>query len=116
MLHAAAAGVGVIAIRVLAGGALSGSEARGPNATPNVEPIASGPSYAADVESARRLQFLVDAGHVETLVEAAIRFAIVPPEVSVVLVGTSSLAELEHAIAAVNKGPLPPEVLTMLTG
>ena len=113
-VRAAAADVGVIAIRVLAGGALSGSEARHPVAAAAVEPIVSGPSYAADVAAARRLQPLVDAGHAADLVEAALRFAIAPEAISTALVGTSSLAELEHALAAVAKGPLPAAALDLL--
>jgi hypothetical protein len=31
-----------------------------------------------------------------------------------VLVGTSSLDELDHAVASVNKGPLPEAALAML--
>lgn len=112
--HAAAADVGVMAIRVLAGGALSGSEARSPIGVPKVEPIASGSSYAADVDAARRLLPLVEAGHVVDLVELALRFAIIPVQISTVLVGTSSVAELDHAVAAVNRGPLPTEALSML--
>jgi aryl-alcohol dehydrogenase-like predicted oxidoreductase len=112
--HAAAAEVGVIAIRVLAGGALSGSEARHPVAAAAVEPIVSGPSYAADVAAARRFQALVDAGHAADLVEAALRFAIAPEAISTALVGTSSLAELEHALAAAGKGPLPAAALDLL--
>jgi aryl-alcohol dehydrogenase-like predicted oxidoreductase len=114
ILHAAAADVGVIAIRVLAGGALSGTEARHPVAAREVEPIASGPSYAADVVQARRLRPLVEAGHAADLVEAALRFAIAPQAVSTALVGTSSLAELEHAVAAVRKGPLSAQALQLL--
>jgi aryl-alcohol dehydrogenase-like predicted oxidoreductase len=114
ILHAAAADVGVIAIRVLAGGALSGTEARHPVSAEEVEPIASGPSYAADVAHARRLRPLVEAGHAADLVEAALRFAITPEAVSTALVGTSSLAELEHAVAAVRNGPLPAQALRLL--
>ena len=83
-------------------------------AAPTVEPIASGPSYAADVAQARRLQPLVDAGHAADLVEAALRFAITPEAVGTALVGTSSLAELEHAVAAVRKGPLSVQALELL--
>ncbi|MBP0447583.1 aldo/keto reductase [Roseomonas sp. SSH11] len=114
--HAASADVGVMAIRVLAGGALSGSEARSPLGVPKVDPIASGSSYADDVEAARRLLPLVEAGYAADLVELALRFAMMPEQVSTVLVGTSSLEELDHAVAAVNRGPLPEEALSMLGG
>src|SRR5439155_8999980 len=46
--------VGVIVIRVLAAGALSGVATRHPVAVPMVEPIATGPDNASDVQRARR--------------------------------------------------------------
>lgn len=105
--HAAAVDVGVMAIRILAGGALSGSEARSPLGVPKVEPIASGASYAADVAAAQRFLPLVAAGHAADLVELALRFVIAAPEIVTNIVGTSSLEELDHAVAAVGKGRLP---------
>ncbi|MBR0650685.1 aldo/keto reductase [Roseomonas terrae] len=112
--HAASRDVGVMAIRILAGGALSGSEARSPVGVPVVAPIASGADYAADVAAAQRLLPVVEAGYSADLVELALRFAITPKEIAVALVGTSSIAELDHAVAAVKKGPLPAEALTMI--
>src|SRR5436309_5981660 len=53
--HTEAAGVGVVGIRVLAGGALSGSDERHPIASPPPEPIGTGKSYDADVVRGRRL-------------------------------------------------------------
>ena len=57
--HTKAAGVGVVGIRVLVGGALSGSAERHPIAGPPPEPIGSSTSYDADVDRARRLIPLV---------------------------------------------------------
>jgi aryl-alcohol dehydrogenase-like predicted oxidoreductase len=113
--HTRAADMGVIAIRVLAAGALSGAEARHPVAIPTVAPIASGADYAADVARARRLEALVREGHAESLVEAAIRFAISNPAVSTALVGYSSLEHLEYAAAAADRGPLSRAALDRLT-
>lgn len=110
-LAAAAAGVGLIGIRILAAGALSGEAARHPVAMPEVAPIASGPDYAADLAQARRLLPLVAEGHVASLAEAAIRFAITPPAMGTALIGTASLDQLETAIAAAEKGPLPAATL-----
>jgi aryl-alcohol dehydrogenase-like predicted oxidoreductase len=107
---------GVIGIRTLAGGALSGSAARGPLGTPVVEPIASGADYAADVAAARRLRPLIEAGHVADLVEAALRFAITAPQMGTAMVGLGSMAELEHAIAAVAKGALTAEAMGLVEG
>jgi L-galactose dehydrogenase/L-glyceraldehyde 3-phosphate reductase len=107
-------GVGAIAIRVLAGGALSGTSARHPLGTPRVSPIATGSDYEADVARARRLQPLIVEGHATSLIEAALRFAISHEGVSTVLVGYSSLEQLETAAAAVARGPLPAAALDRL--
>ena len=106
--------MGVIAIRVLAAGALSGTEDRHPLGSPAVEPIASGRDYKTDVERARRLEPLLREGHAASLVEAAIRFVIAHPAVTTTLVGYSTLDQLEYAAAAVAKGPLPPAALARL--
>lgn len=109
-------GVGVINIRVLAAGALSGTLQRHALAMPSVVPIASGPDYAGDVEHAQRLRPLVDKGYAEDLVEASIRFSLTSPAVSTVLVGYSTLQHLESAIAAVERGPLPAPAVELLHG
>ena len=114
LTHTKAAGMGVIAIRVLAAGALSGTEVRHPLGSPSVEPIGSGRDYRIDVERARRLEPLVREGFADSLVEAAIRFVIASDAVSTALVGCSTLEQLEYAAAAANKGPLPPAALERL--
>jgi aryl-alcohol dehydrogenase-like predicted oxidoreductase len=106
--------VGVIGVRALAAGALSARLERHPVAVPSVEPIASGPDYAADVARARRLEALVREGHAGSLVEAALRFVVGHAAVSTVLVGYSGLEQLELAAAAVARGPLPPAALDRL--
>jgi L-galactose dehydrogenase/L-glyceraldehyde 3-phosphate reductase len=100
-------GVGVIVIRVLAAGALSGEEARHPVAVPSVAPIASGPDYSSDVAQARRLAGALEEARAEDLVELSLRFAVGHPAVSTVLLGYSSLDHLEHAARAIAKGALP---------
>ncbi len=112
--HTRAAAMGTIGIRVLAGGALSGVEARHPLGIPSVEPIASGPDYSADVERARRFEVLVREGHAKSLVEAGIRFAISNQGMSTILVGYSTFDQLEYAAAAAEKGPLPQAALDRL--
>ena len=111
LAHTRAASVGVIAIRVLAAGALSGAKARHPLGSPSVEPIGSGSDYRIDVERARRLAPLVQQGFADSLIELAVRFVISNDAVSTALVGYSTLEHLEYAAAAANKGPLPREVL-----
>jgi aryl-alcohol dehydrogenase-like predicted oxidoreductase len=110
-----AAGVGVVGIRVVAGGALSGSTERHPNAGPAPEPIGSAMSYDADVERARRLMPLVEEGFAASLTEAATRFALSHPAVGTILVGMATPQQFEDALAAVEKGPLPPAALDRLS-
>jgi aryl-alcohol dehydrogenase-like predicted oxidoreductase len=110
-----ARGVGVMNIRVLAAGALSGTAQRHALAMPQVAPIASGADYAADVEHARRLRPVVDKGYAEDLMEASIRFALSSDAVSTVLVGYSTLEHLERAITVVERGPLPAPALALLS-
>jgi aryl-alcohol dehydrogenase-like predicted oxidoreductase len=114
--RAQAAGMGTIGIRVLAGGALSGVETRHPIGVAVMTPIASGPDYRADVARARQLAALVAAGHAGSLIEAALRFAISDPAMTSVLVGTSTIDQLETAIAAVEKGKLPRAALDQAAG
>lgn len=111
LAHTKAADMGVIAIRVLAAGALSGTERRHPLGSPSVEPIGSGSSYRIDVERAQRLEPLVREGFADSLIELAVRFVISHQAVSTALVGCSTLEHLEYAAAAANKGPLPREAI-----
>src|SRR3981189_3534961 len=74
--HTKAAGVGVVGIRVLAGGALSGSAERPPIASPAPPPIGSAMGHGPDTDRARRLMALVREGFAASLTEAATRFAL----------------------------------------
>jgi aryl-alcohol dehydrogenase-like predicted oxidoreductase len=112
--HTRAAGVGVVGIRVLAGGALSGSVERHPIASPPPEPIGSAMSYDADIARARRLMPLVEDGYAASLTEAATRFALSHPAIGTILVGMATPQQFEDALAAVLKGPLPPAALERL--
>ena len=109
-------GVGSIGVRVLAGGAMSGVEARHPLGMPVVEPIGSGRDYATDAARARCLQPLVDAGHAASLPELAVRYAITNPALTTTEIGIASLEELQQAATAVNKGALSTEALTQIDG
>jgi aryl-alcohol dehydrogenase-like predicted oxidoreductase len=109
--HTQAAGVGVVGIRVLAGGALSGVAERHPVASPAPEPIGSATRYEGDLERARRFLPLVQEGHAASLAEAATRFAISHPAMGTILVGMATPEQFEGALEAVRKGPLPPAAL-----
>ena len=113
--HTKAAGIGVVGIRVLAGGALSGSAERHPIASPPPEPIGSALNYDADVARARRLMPLVEEGLAASLTEAATRFALSHPAIGTILVGMATPQQFEDALAAVRKGPLPAGALERLS-
>ncbi len=112
--RAAANGVGVLVIRVLAAGALSGEATRHPVAVPTVAPIGSGRDYEQDRSRAEGFRFLVEQGYADSLVEASLRFALSNSGVSSVLVGYSSLEHLEQAVAIAAKGPLPDDAIARL--
>jgi len=99
---------------VLAGGALSGSGTRHANAAPSVAPIATSATFDEDVTRARRFRFLVEEGYSESLVEAAIRFALAKPGISTAMVGLSNQEQLEQAVKAAERGPLPAAALERL--
>jgi aryl-alcohol dehydrogenase-like predicted oxidoreductase len=106
--------VGVMAIRVLAGGALSGSATRHANAAQHVEPIASGGSFVDDVALAQRFGFLVSEGYASSLAQAAIRFALGKAGVTTAVIGISTIEQLEEAATAAHSGPLPAEAYARL--
>ena len=62
-------GMGVLVIRVLAAGALSGEIARHSVAVPTVAPIGSGRDYSQDQARADGFRFLVREGYAHSLVE-----------------------------------------------
>ncbi len=99
-------GMGVIVIRVMAGGALGGTSARSGYASPTVGgALAGGSDYEKDEQRVRTLLSL--AGDEIPLPEAAVRFALMEPHVSTVLVGYSDIAQIEAAVGAAGRGPLP---------
>jgi L-galactose dehydrogenase/L-glyceraldehyde 3-phosphate reductase len=110
-----AAGIGVVGIRVLAGGALSGSTERHPIASPPPAPIGSATSYDADLKNAQLLKPLLEEGFAASLSEAAARFAISHGAMGTILVGMATPQQFEEALAAVQKGPLPQAALDRLT-
>ena len=106
--------VGVIVIRVLAAGALTGTSVRHPVAVQTVAPIGSGRDFQQDESRARQFAFIVDEGFAGDMPEASIRFALSNPGVSTVLVGYSDLEHLEKSVQYAAKGPLLAEALARL--
>ena len=102
--RAAARGMGVVVIRVLAAGVLSPTPESGGGTSR--EPLSAGSDYERDVARVHKLGFLVDHG-LESLPQAAIRFALMKREVSTVLVGFSNNAQIDEAAGCSGAGPLP---------
>jgi aryl-alcohol dehydrogenase-like predicted oxidoreductase len=109
--RAAATGMGVAVIRVLAAGALTSSPDAGGGSSP--APLSPGSEYAIDLERAEKIKFLI-GGDVKSLTEAAIRFALMKTEVSTVLVGFSNVAHIDEAVACSGAGGLSDETLARL--
>ena len=105
-------GVGTIGVRVLAGGALSGSEDRHPLGMKRVDPIGASGNYASDVTQALRFEPLVEAGHAVSLPELAVRYAISNDALSTMEIGIATIEELQKATDAVNKGSLSKDALS----
>jgi aryl-alcohol dehydrogenase-like predicted oxidoreductase len=70
------------------------------------------------LSAARRAQFLALYAFLDELsmpiVELCLRFAISNADASTVLIGPKTAAQVEQSVAAVNKGPLPADVLARL--
>ena len=107
--EAAGAGMGVIAIRVLAGGALSGSAERAPNASETPGALVPGSEFERDLARAERLAALAEEFGLESTLELGVRFALAKHGVSTVLVGYSDQQQLEDALRWAERGPLSAE-------
>lgn len=107
-------GVGSIVVRVLAGGALTGSATRHPLGMQQVDPIGSARDFATDVGRARLLAPVLPAANASSLAELAIRYVISNASVSTTEIGIATLDELQRAADAVNKGPLPAAALARI--
>jgi aryl-alcohol dehydrogenase-like predicted oxidoreductase len=109
--HAARNGLGVIAIRVLAAGALGLQPARHANAGDPGAPLAPGADYDRDLQRARTIARLADELGLEGPLELALRFALANPGLSTALVGYSDFAQLEAALRWAARGPLPEDAV-----
>jgi L-galactose dehydrogenase/L-glyceraldehyde 3-phosphate reductase len=108
---AAAAGRGVIAIRVMAAGALLARSQRHPKAGDPGPVLARGAEYAHDLERAQVIQGIAAELRYDSPLELALRFALATPGISTVLVGFSDLGQLEDALRWTRRGPLPADVV-----
>lgn len=105
MARAAAQGMGVIVIRVMAGGALAGPDSRAGVAAPVVGgALSGGHDYDSDV---RRVEALAKRLKPATsMPRTAVRFALDRDAVSAVLVGFSTVEQIDEAVQASADEPL----------
>lgn len=108
--------MGVVVIRVLAGGALGGEEARQGHAAPSLgSSLTEGGDYQADADRAGKLQFLA-SGEIQSLPQAGIRFALMNKDVSTVLVGYSNIGQIGEAAGCSVEEPFPKGLIDKLRG
>jgi aryl-alcohol dehydrogenase-like predicted oxidoreductase len=94
--RAAAKGMGAFVIRILAAGALTADPSAGGGSSS--EPLSPGSDYSLDLERAEKVKEALDVdGH--RLTQTAIRFGLMNPNVSTVLVGFSNTSHIDEAVA-----------------
>lgn len=111
---AAGAGLGVIAIRVMAAGALQAHLRRHPNAGDPGPLLVKGAEYERDLERAQPIRDIAAELSCDGPLELALRFALAAPGISTVLVGFSDPGQLEDAVRWTTRGPLPGDVVRRL--
>lgn len=109
--RAAARGMGAFVIRILAGGALTSDPSAGGGSSP--EPLSPGSDYPLDVERAAKMKSALGIEG-KALTQTAIRFGLMKPEVSTVLVGFSNTTHVDEAVGCSGAGGLSNEELTKL--
>lgn len=102
--HAARRGIGIVAIRVLEAGLLT-KEGVGVTAGSAAERRTAAPPSP--------LEFLWEEEG-KSPARAAIRFVLSRPEITTAVIGISTLAHVEEAVAAMRMGPLPDDVLARI--
>jgi len=101
--RAAAQGMGAFVIRVLAAGALTSDPNAGGGSSP--EPLSPGSDYSLDLDRAEKVKSALNVRGKE-LAQAAMRFGLMKPEVSTVLVGFSNTSHIDEAVACSGAGGL----------
>jgi L-glyceraldehyde 3-phosphate reductase len=94
--RAAAKGMGAFVIRILAAGALTADPSAGGGSSP--EPLSAGSDYALDIQRAEKIKAALNLGGSD-LSRTAIRFGLMNPKVSTVLVGFSNISHIDEAAA-----------------
>jgi len=94
--RASAKGMGAFVIRVLAAGALTADPSTGGGSSP--EPLSPGSDYALDLQRAEKVKAALGVDG-KGLTQAAIRFSLMNPKISTVLVGFSNTMHIDEAVA-----------------
>lgn len=100
-------GLGVHCIRILAAGAVAGAEPSGRVLSPG----SAGPEDLARME---QVKSIIDQNEPCTVVQAAIRFGLMNPGVSGVLVGFGRLEHIDEAVEAADMGALSATTMKQL--
>ena len=109
--HAASKGMGAAVIRVLASGALTDDPpAQGGSSGQTMSP---GSDFPTDLKRAQMVKSAL-GGESASLAQAAIRFGLMKPEVSTVLVGFSNVRHVDVAAACSGAGELSQEAMGRL--
>ena len=106
--RAAAKGMGAFVIRILAAGALTADPGAGGGSSP--EPLSPGSDYSSDLKRAEKVKAPLGVDG-KNLTQAAIRFGLMNPNVSTVLVGFSNTAHIDEAVACSGAPALSDEQL-----
>lgn len=105
--YCAERGIGPIAIRVYAAGALAGSAPRHPIAGGGGRAMVSGGEFDADVSRAERMAALAENMGLDSPLELSLRLALAQPNISTILLGSSDLSQLEQSLNWAERGALP---------
>ena len=97
--------VGVMNIRVLAGGVLATDQRHGREVV-----VARDADLEREQARARKLALRLGEGY-GTRAQTAIRYALSNPDLSTIVVGVETLAQLDEALAGIEAGPLPEAAL-----
>ena len=109
--RAGAKGMGAFVIRVLAAGALTSDPSAGGGSSP--EPLSPGSDYSLDLDRAEKVKSGLNIRGKE-LTQAAIRFGLMKPEVSTVLVGFSNTSHIDEAVTCSGAGGLSHEEMAKM--
>ncbi|HEX9146566.1 MAG TPA: aldo/keto reductase [Candidatus Binatia bacterium] len=109
--RAAAKGMGAFVIRILAAGALTADSSAGGGSSS--EPLSPGSDYALDLERADKVKAALRVDG-KNLTQAAIRFGLMNPKVSTVLVGFSNTTHIDEAVACSGAPGLPDEQMAKI--